>query len=77
MALALVAYDLTDSKLAQWQRFVARCSTDSPQVVVVENHPTAPKPTHWPADATWTHVRGSNRHYEFSGYMEAMACLVG
>ena len=77
MALALVAYDLTDSKLAQWQRFVARCSTDYPQVVVVENHPTAPKPTHWPADATWTYVRGSNRHYEFSGYMEALACLVG
>jgi len=77
MALALVAYDLTDSKLAQWQRFVARCSTDCPQVVVVENHPPAPKPIHWPADATWTYVRGSNLYYEFSGYMEALACLSG
>ena len=75
MALALVAYQLTEAKLAKWRLLVERSGMENVAVVVVENDTNSTKPESWPSDKHWHYVRGSNQYFEFSGYQEALSEL--
>jgi hypothetical protein len=72
MGCILVAYRLTEKKCAQWARFL-RTFPAHTSVIVVENDLNSPIPVGLHAD--WTYVRGSNQHFEFSGYREGLAAM--
>jgi hypothetical protein len=72
MGCILVAYRLTEKKCAQWARFLKGIPAET-SVVVVENDSHFPVPAGFPA--AWTYIRGSNTHFEFSGYREGLEAL--
>jgi hypothetical protein len=59
----LVAFDFDDRKQMLWNKFLDRSSLNNARIVVIDN---APKDNRYAE-------KGSNTHFEFSGYLEGLA----